>query len=694
MLTMGIQQLSAQSNLIGPDTLRIFNGGVWGVYDTMKFNSSMVFTTRANATSNLMFSRDGGYVGESNLAHVDGYVEKRGVLPLTFRFPIGHKGVLKPCEIEAPALNFDSTFAAAYFREHPGLSTLPSGAMNILSRNPNVLEVSPIQYWDINGKGFAKIKLFWDPTDNLVNLTLNNFNDLIIVGWDGFAWAPIGKTAVTGTLAGTGSITSTFIVPNNYFAFTFALFNRIPQILTRDTFTLEDNPVVITTNISGKDGIKDTIDYFFCKLPVNGSITLIDDTTFRYTPKLHFNGLDSVCLRICDRVGNCDIKVVHIQVIPVNDTPIINHPAVVINEDDSTNICPTIFDPDMGDIHNTTIICGPNHGVATIYNDTCIKYVPNLDYNGNDTLCIVICDQVKACDTIRVPIKMLPIYDSLIFVQGSVIASENEDTTFTPYKYDPDGDFVTLTFCDGRDTNKTAHGNAVIIKNNVVSYEPAVNYSGFDTVCLIACAKNTPNKCKTIYVPILVLDGRKIIVILNDDSYTLESDALNIPIETDSVRKGILANDIIVPFTNQMTVLIEPVNGSLSKIQGYLKYTPVKDFEGLDSFEYYLCIESICDTAWVKVRTSRTYMNMITPNGDGKNEYFELPILENYRKAEVYIYNRWGDMVWVSLGEYKNDKFAGKSREGSNLPDGTYYYVIKFNDPNKEDKADFLELFR
>jgi gliding motility-associated-like protein len=59
-----------------------------------------------------------------------------------------------------------------------------------------------------------------------------------------------------------------------------------------------------------------------------------------------------------------------------------------------------------------------------------------------------------------------------------------------------------------------------------------------------------------------------------------------------------------------------------------------------------------------------------TPNGDGDNETWELNGIDKYPNAEVYIYDRWGNIVFFSKG-YK-EPFDAKG-----LSVDTYMYVIK-----------------
>ncbi|MEE9363155.1 MAG: Calx-beta domain-containing protein [Cellulophaga sp.] len=70
----------------------------------------------------------------------------------------------------------------------------------------------------------------------------------------------------------------------------------------------------------------------------------------------------------------------------------------------------------------------------------------------------------------------------------------------------------------------------------------------------------------------------------------------------------------------------------------------------------------------------------ITPNGDGKNDLFEITGTENCGfRFKLMIFNRWGDKVYESL-DYQNDwgGFSPDTSFGNSgmLPAGTYYYIV------------------
>ncbi len=64
-----------------------------------------------------------------------------------------------------------------------------------------------------------------------------------------------------------------------------------------------------------------------------------------------------------------------------------------------------------------------------------------------------------------------------------------------------------------------------------------------------------------------------------------------------------------------------------------------------------------------------------TPNGDGINDTWMIPGIDNYPNSVVRVYNRWGHEVFATKG-YRNN-WNGRYRSNSEkLPSGSYLYVI------------------
>ncbi|WP_121965271.1 gliding motility-associated C-terminal domain-containing protein [Myroides sp. N17-2] len=78
--------------------------------------------------------------------------------------------------------------------------------------------------------------------------------------------------------------------------------------------------------------------------------------------------------------------------------------------------------------------------------------------------------------------------------------------------------------------------------------------------------------------------------------------------------------------------------------------------------------------------------NLVSPNGDGENDFFLIDNINRFPSNRVEIYNRWGVKVYETKSyDSNNNVFRGYSEgrvtvnSGEKLPTGTYYYVISYD---------------
>lgn len=73
--------------------------------------------------------------------------------------------------------------------------------------------------------------------------------------------------------------------------------------------------------------------------------------------------------------------------------------------------------------------------------------------------------------------------------------------------------------------------------------------------------------------------------------------------------------------------------------------------------------------------------NHFTPNDDGFNDKWSIGRIENFPDFELFVYNRWGQLVHSQAKVYF--PWDGRSL-GLPLPDATYYYILYFEKSNKK----------
>lgn len=67
----------------------------------------------------------------------------------------------------------------------------------------------------------------------------------------------------------------------------------------------------------------------------------------------------------------------------------------------------------------------------------------------------------------------------------------------------------------------------------------------------------------------------------------------------------------------------------------------------------------------------------ITPNNDQQNDAWIIDGIEEFSNNSVFIFNRWGDVVWQGKN-YNNSEvlWSGTTSKNEELPEGTYFYLV------------------
>ena len=86
-----------------------------------------------------------------------------------------------------------------------------------------------------------------------------------------------------------------------------------------------------------------------------------------------------------------------------------------------------------------------------------------------------------------------------------------------------------------------------------------------------------------------------------------------------------------------------------------------------------------------------TIPNVFTPNGDGKNDLWNIAGKENYPDMKVKVFNRWGDLMFESGTGYETP-WDGKYNNAE-APAATYYYVIMLGN-DEEDLSGTINIVR
>ena len=135
-----------------------------------------------------------------------------------------------------------------------------------------------------------------------------------------------------------------------------------------------------------------------------------------------------------------------------------------------------------------------------------------------------------------------------------------------------------------------------------------------------------------------------------------------------------------------------------SSIQSGIYYLP-DNILGATTY-YVIQEENGCESAPNDVTISFENCDVIiptafTPDGDNVNDTWILDGIDViFPKNIVYIYNRWGNIIYQSQqGKYEANSWDGKYDEKP-MPVGSYYFIIEFNDGQTQNKTGIVSIIK
>jgi gliding motility-associated-like protein len=87
---------------------------------------------------------------------------------------------------------------------------------------------------------------------------------------------------------------------------------------------------------------------------------------------------------------------------------------------------------------------------------------------------------------------------------------------------------------------------------------------------------------------------------------------------------------------------------------------------------------------------------LITPDGDGYNDRWEILNLEKYPDNSVTVFDRWGSVIYQATGyDNQNTVWRGDNKRGYIVPSGTYFYSVEVSYGKQRFKREgFIELLQ
>ncbi len=346
--------------------------------------------------------------------------------------------------------------------------------------------------------------------------------------------------------------------------------------------------------------------------PANGTVTIGAGGTIVYTPATGYIGKDSLIYQVCDNTSPtpfCDTAIVHIYVTPVNFPPVVNDTLVTLPEDSTITVCLPISDPNTGQVYTASSCGSPLNGTANISvtgTQVCITYTPTTNYNGMDSLCVIVCDNgnPSMCDTAVVVINVTPKNDPPQVTDSTIVIAQDSTITLCIPIIDPDqGQTYSSSSCGA-----AANGTSTVTVSGgqvCITYIPNSGFTGLDSMCVVICDNGTPSLCDTAVIHITVTGSP---IVQNENV----SGTTGTPI-----TGSILTNDAPGGLSTG-TILDNPNNGSINiGGGGTFTYTPNSGFSGYDTLIVQVCLGAVCiaDTVFITVNPDINNENFTVTSG-------------------------------------------------------------------------------
>jgi gliding motility-associated-like protein len=425
-----------------------------------------------------------------------------------------------------------------------------------------------------------------------------------------------------------------------------------------------------------------------------GIVSILNDTQAIIISDPNFSGSDYFYYQITDNgnPANTAIALVELELAPCIGAPQFQYPKgvnrdvldVTLLEDQDSLICFDLPDPDADPVQIVSAN-GAFPGTLTILQDTCILLEPATDSSGSGSFVLIACDDRQPlCDTLILNVTVVPVNDAPVAVNDTFIYNWSGTLTMNVLANDsdPEGETISLT----QILDPPFLGIAMQNSAGNIEYDADSSSAGIDSLSYVIC--DSTGACDTAWVFILVPVHAVDDIVIAD-------------YET-PITFNVTDNDVTGPQTT-VGILTQPFDGTLQlNPDGSITYSPFAGFQGNDQFTYYICEQKDtilgCDTATVFITVSQPPTAVIvpegfSPNGDGINDFLVIDNISFFPDATLIVFNRWGNEVWRSENGYNND-FDGRTRDGDNLPDGSYYFVLELNDPAFPNPGGYLMINR
>jgi Ca2+-binding RTX toxin-like protein len=365
----------------------------------------------------------------------------------------------------------------------------------------------------------------------------------------------------------------------------------------------EDAP--ITGNVLTDDGIDSDIDLDSLSVVAEtittaqgGTVELLANGDFTYTPVADFNGADSFNYILEDGNGGSDTGTVSLTVNAINDAPVGTGDAVTTDEDTPIiiDVLSNDGDVDLDGLDVQSVTDGTHGSVVINPNDT-VTYTPDENWNGSDSFTYTVSDGNGGTDIVTVDVTVNAVNDNPVAVDDAFTGDEDVQITgnvLIDDGIDSDVDLDTLNVV--ADTITTAQGGTVeLLANGDFTYTSVADFNGADSFEYTLEDGNGGSDTGTVSLSVNAINDAPILTNNgangDEDSIITLTQAMLDLADSDTSAENRIFTQQSQPshgtlYLDGVALTIDASFTQQDLLDGLVTFEPDADFNGADSFDF------------------------------------------------------------------------------------------------------------
>ena len=345
-------------------------------------------------------------------------------------------------------------------------------------------------------------------------------------------------------------------------------------------------------NVTDIDG--DALTLVSVESEAGGTITLNEGGTINYAPAENYFGSDTLTYVATDPTGESVTGSISIDIISVNDAPVVVGETIVTDEDTAVdNIVVLTNDSDIeGDALSVTEARSVNGGAVTINADGTLNYAPLANFNGTDTIEYTVTDAGGAASAGAVLVTVnsvddQPVARTLDTTTDKGVAIEG-DLSLRVESGDAPTTYALMLGAEPQ------HGVVTLNDDGTFVYTPDENFSGIERFGYTVTDEDGDQSSSVVTISVVAESFRANTASDLPDDVPVAAADIYLVDEDTPVTGRVTTNDHLSTDGDGANVVTVaegdgPTHGTLSMSEaGVFVYTPDTNYFGPDSFHLHL----------------------------------------------------------------------------------------------------------